>query len=147
MVVLHRELIAVVLLMRLSVSAFGGANQSKVIVDLHAPREAIRAALLHYTPIGSKASEVLKFIASRLDRSGNSPLKIDNEPATGRAAEGSNRRGVRTIRVYLGEYFQHPGAVFLSAPMIMRKQVSAQWALDEHDHLIDIFVDKGTGVY
>ena len=135
------------LLVRMSVAAFGDASESAVVVDLHAHPVAIRAALLRYTPIGSKASEVLKFIATRLERPRDLPLKIDNGPATGRAAEGSNRRGVRTIRVYLGEYYQHPGAVFLSAPMIMRKQVSAQWAFDEHDRLINVFVDKRTRVY
>jgi hypothetical protein len=31
--------------------------------------------------------------------------------------------------------------------MIMRRQVNAQWAFDENDRLIDIFVDKRTGVY
>ena len=31
--------------------------------------------------------------------------------------------------------------------MIMRREVSAQWAFNEHDRLIDIFVDKRTGVY
>jgi hypothetical protein len=145
--ILRWELIAIVLLMRANATVLGGANESKVILDLHAHPAEIRMILLRYTPIGSKAPDVLKFIAMRLERSGDPPLKIDNEPATGRAAEGSHERGVRTIHVYLGEYYRHPGAVFLSAPLIMRRQVSAQWAFDERDRLIDIFVDKRTGVY
>jgi hypothetical protein len=145
--VLQRELIAIVLLTRISVTAFGGPSESKTIVDLHAHASEIRMVLLRHTPIGSKAADVLKFIAMRLERPGDAPLKIDDGPALGPAAEGSHRRGVRTIRVYLGEYYQHLGAVFLSAPMIMHREVSAQWAFDEHDRLIDIFVDKRTGVY
>jgi hypothetical protein len=147
MMVLRWELIAIALFMRLSLAAFGDANESRVVVDLHADPAEIRMVLLRYTPIGSEAEDVLKFVAKRLERSGDAPLKIDNGPATGPGAEGSQRRGVRTIRVYLGEYYQHLGAIFLSAPMIMRKQVSAQWAFDEHARLIDIFVDKRTAVY
>ena len=145
--ILRRELVVIALLVRLIVVAFGDSNESKVTLDLHAPAAQIRAVLLRYTPIGSKAADGLKFIATRLKRSDDAPLKIDNAPATSSAAEGSHRRGVRRIRVYLGEYYQHPGAVFLSAPMIMRKQVRAQWALDEHGRVIDIFVDKRTLVY
>jgi hypothetical protein len=145
--ILRRELVVIALLVRLIVVAFGEPNKTKVTLDLHAPAAEIRAVLLRHTPIESKAADVLKFIATRLERSGDAPLKIDNAPATGSAAEASHRRGLRRIRVYLGEYYQHPGAVFLSAPMIMRKRVSAQWAFGEHDRLIDIFVDKRTFVY
>jgi hypothetical protein len=145
--VLRRELIIIALLMRASVAALGGANEPKVTLDLHAHAAEIRTVLLRCTPIESKATDVLKFIAIWLERSADAPLKIDNAPATGPAAEGSHRRGVRRIRVDLGEYYQHLGAVFLSAPMIVRKRVSAQWAFDEHDRLIDIFVDKRTLVY
>jgi hypothetical protein len=144
---LRWELIAVALLMRMIVAAFGEANESKVVVDLHARPAAIRTVLLRYTPAGSKTTDVLKFIAMRLARSEDAPVKIDNTPATGTAAEGSMRRGTRTIHVYLGGYYKHLGAVFLSAPMIARRQVSAQWAFDEHDRLIDIFIDKRTTVY
>jgi hypothetical protein len=145
--VLRWELVAIALLMRTVVALFGGANESKIVVDLHAHPAEIRMVLLRYTPIGSQAGDVLKFVAKRLERFGDAPLKIENGPATGLKAEGSARRGVRTIRVYLGEYYQHLGAIFLSAPMIMRKQVRAQWTLDEHDHLVDILVDKRTAVY
>ena len=145
--VLRRELIVIALLIRTSVAALGGANESKVTLDLHAPAAEIRTALLRYKPIRSKAADVLKFIATRLERSGDAPLKIETGPATAPAGEGSHRRGVRRIRVYLGEYYQNLGAIFLSAPMIMRKQVSAQWAFDEHGRLVDIFVDKRTAVY
>jgi hypothetical protein len=145
--ILRRDLVVIALLVRLIVVVFGAPNETKVTLDLHAPAAEIRAVLLRYTPIGSKAADVLKFIATRLERFGDAPLKIDNAPATGSAAEASHRRSVRRIRVYLGEYYQHPGAVFLSAPMIMRKRVSAQWAFGEHDRLIDIFVDKRTLVY
>jgi hypothetical protein len=29
----------------------------------------------------------------------------------------------------------------------MQREVSAQWAFDQQDHLIDIFVDKESAVY
>jgi hypothetical protein len=145
--VLRRELLAIALLMRVMASAFGGANESKVVVDLHAPRAEIRQALLRYTPIGSTVPEVLKFIGAHLVTSDNALPKVENGPATGPAAEGSRRRGAKTIRVYLGQYYDHPEVVFLTAPMIMRKEVSAQWAFDEHDRLIDVFVDKESRVY
>ena len=50
-------------------------------------------------------------------------------------------------RVFLGQYYDHPEIIFLTAPMLMQKEVSAQWAFDEHDRLIEIFVDKATEVY
>jgi hypothetical protein len=145
--IFRRELFAIALFMRMIAAAFGGASESKVAVDLHAPRAEIRAVLLRYTPVGSKAPDVLKFIATQLELSGSPPAKIDNGPATGPAAEKSQRRGAKTIRVYLGQYFDHPAIIFLSAPIIMRKEVSVQWAFDEHDRLIEIFVDKHGGVY
>ena len=143
---LRRKLLAIALLMRVT-AAFGGANEPKVVVDLHAHRAEVRQALLRYTPIGSKASQVLKFVAAQLVPSGSALPKIENGPATGPAADGSRRRGVKTIRVYLGQYYDHPEVVFLTAPMIMRKEVTAQWAFDERDRLVDVFVDKETGVY
>jgi hypothetical protein len=145
--VLQRELLAIALFMRMTIPAFGAANESKVVVDLHAHPAEIRAVLLHCTPIGSKAPDVLTFIAVQLESSGGVPPTIDNGPATGPAAEGSRRPGVRTVHVYLGQYYKNLGVVFLSSPMIMSREVSAQWAFDEHDHLIDIFIDKQTGVY
>jgi hypothetical protein len=145
--ILRRELVITALLVPLIGLAFGDPSDSKVTLDLHVPAAEIRAVLLRYTPIGSKAADVLNFVAARLERSNDEPVKIDNSPATGLAAAGSHRRGMRRIRAYLGEYYQQPGAVFLSAPMIMRKRVRAQWAFGEHDRLIDIFVDKRTSVY
>lgn len=145
--VLGREFLAIALLLRVTAAAFGSANESKVVVDLHASRAEIREVLLRYTPIGSKLSDALKFVATRLERAGGTSPKVSNGPASGRAAEGSRRRGVKTIRVNLGQYYYHPGVLFLSAPMIMQREVSAQWAFDQQDRLIDIFVDKESAVY
>ena len=39
------------------------------------------------------------------------------------------------------------GAVFLTAPMVVHEDVSARWLFDHHRRLIDIVVDKQTGVY
>ena len=81
--VLQRELIAIVLLTRMSVTAFAGPSESKIIVDLHAHVSEIRIVLLRHTPVGSKAADVLKFVAMRFERPGDAPLKIDDRPAMG----------------------------------------------------------------
>jgi hypothetical protein len=62
--------------MRMIVAALGGASESRVVVDLHAPRAEIRAVLPRYMPIGSKAPDVLKFTATQLELSGSPPAKI-----------------------------------------------------------------------
>jgi hypothetical protein len=82
-----------------------------------------------------------------LGHAGDAPITIQNEPATAPAAEESTKRGVKRIHVYLGQYYDHPEVVFLSAPLMVQKEVSAQWAFDQHDRLIQIFVDKKTGLY
>ncbi len=128
-------------------SSVAQANEADVIVDLRSHRADIRVALLHATPLRSNAREVLDFISKQLQRSENTPAAVTDKPADGPAAEGSNQRGVKTIRVYLGQYYDHPEVVFFSAPMVMQKEVSAQWAFDARDRLVDIFVDKTTSVY
>jgi hypothetical protein len=37
--------------------------------------------------------------------------------------------------------------MFLTAPMVVHEDVSAQWLFDHRDRLIDIVVDKQAGVY
>ena len=120
------------------------ASDPRVIVDLHAHRAEIRAALLQHTPIGSSTSDVVRFVSQQLQHPGAAPATVIAQPAAGAQ---SKRRGVKSIRVSLGQYYDHPEIVFLTAPLLMQKDVSAQWAFDEHDRLIDIFVDKNTGVY
>jgi hypothetical protein len=128
-------------LLLVSQPLLGQAEQRQVIVDLYAPRAEIREMLLKHTPVGSSIENVMEFISKQLQgyKSGS--------PITLRPAEPSRPRGAKTIRVYLGQYYKHLGAVFLTAPMIVHEEVSAQWWFDRHDRLIDIVVDKQTRVY
>jgi hypothetical protein len=144
---MRRDLLAIAFFIQIISPAFGGSNEAKITADLHAHRAEIRELLLRHTPIGSKAGDVLKFVATELKRSGSALPKIENGPATGPAAKGSRLCGVKKIRVYLGQYYDHPEIIFLTAPMLTQKEVSAQWAFDEHDRLLEIFVDKATKVY
>lgn len=119
----------------------GEVNEPR-LVDLYAPRSEIRAVLLKRTPVGSSIKEVEEFISRQLQRSGDVSA-VTVQPAQ----DVSKPRVAKTIRVYLGQYYKHLGAVFLTAPMIVRKEVTAQWWFDRHDRLIEISVDKRTGVY
>ena len=53
----------------------------------------------------------------------------------------------KAIRVYLGHYYKHLGSIFLTAPMVVRERVIAQWWFDRHGRLIDIAVDQQASVY
>lgn len=126
-----------------SCAAVADTNPPRLIVDVYAPSAAIRAQLLQQTPPGSSIQEVMSFIANRLQRSRNGVAKIRVEPA--RIA--SQPRVAETIHIYLGQYYKHLGAVFLTAPMVVHEDVSASWLFDRHHRLIDIVVQKQTGVY
>lgn len=124
-------------------SAVADTNPPRVIVDIYAPRAAIRAELLQQTPPGSSIENVISFISNRLQRTRSGVAKISVEPAN----LASQPRVAKTIHVYLGQYYKHLGAVFLTAPMVVHEEVSAGWLFDRDGRLIDIVVDKQTGVY
>ena len=117
--------------------------QRRVILDLHAPRAEIRAALLKYTPTGSSIEYVVGFISKRLERSKSDPAAIRVQPAR----IPSQPLTAKTIHVYLGQYYKHIGAVFLTAPMVVHEDVSASWLFDRNGRLMDIVVDKQDRVY
>jgi hypothetical protein len=123
--------------------AVADTNPPPAIVDIHAPRAEIRAELLQQTPPGSSTEDVMSFISNRLQRSRSGVTEITVEPAN----ISSQPRVAKTIRVYLGQYYKHLGAVFLTAPMVVNEDVNARWLFDRHRRLIDIVVDKQTGVY
>jgi hypothetical protein len=120
----------------------GKAERRRVIVDLYAPRAEIRETLLKHTPAGSSIENVVEFISKQLEG-----FRDVSEITARSARDASQPRAAKTIRVYLGQYYKYLGAVFLTAPMIVHEEVSAQWWFDRHDRLIDIVVDKPTGVY
>jgi hypothetical protein len=118
------------------------AKQRRVIVDLYAPRAEIRGMLLKHMPIGSSIEYVVEFISKQLERS------EDVSAITVRPVNDASRPdAAKTIRVYLGQYYKHLGAIFLTAPMMVHEEVTAQWWFDRHDRLIDIVVDKRAVVY
>jgi hypothetical protein len=48
----------------------------------------------------------------------------------------------KTIRAYLGRYYKHLGAVFLTVAMVVCEQVTALWLFDRSGRLTDIVADK-----
>lgn len=124
-------------------AALADTNPPQVIVDIYAPRAAIRAELLQHTPPGSSIEYVISFISNRLQLTRSGVAKISVEPDN----IPSQPRVAKSIHVYLGQYYKHLGAVFLTAPMVVHEDVSASWLFDRHHRLIDIVVDKQTGVY
>jgi len=122
--------------------AISEPKESPVIVDLHAHRGEIRAALLQRMPLGSNVKSVLDFISKQVQQNGGAspvtvePVKDDSEP-----------HAAKSVRPYLGQYYDHPEVVFLSAPLLMQKQVTAQWLFDSHDRLINVVVEKKNGIY
>jgi hypothetical protein len=115
----------------------------RVIINLDAPRAAIRAALLQQTPRGSSIEYVTGFISNRLQRTGSGLARIKVEPAS----ILPQPRAAQVIHVYLGQYYKHLGAVFLTAPMIVHEDVTAHWLFDSDGRLTDIAVDKQARVY
>jgi hypothetical protein len=140
---MYRAILAILFSIAAISPVFGGDKA----VDLHARRAEIRQFLLRHTPIGSTMNDVLTFVNAELKRSGAGPPKVENGPATGPVTKESPLRGVTHLRVFLGQYYDHPEVIFLTAPMLMQKEVTAQWAFDEHKKLIEIFVDKATEIY
>ena len=122
-------------------AALADKNPPPVIIDIHAPRAAIRAELLQQTPPGSTIEYVNSFVSDQLQCTPGGVAEISVEPPN------VVPRAAKIIQIHLGQYYKHLGAVFLTAPMIVHEDVSAHWLFDHHGRLIDIVVDKQTGVY
>jgi len=93
------------------------------------PDWSIRAHLLRETPKGSTYSTVLNYVKKQgwsvAEQSGGYEIpKFGQVPA--------RVVGKRTIKAYLGGYRGLPWHV----------DVDCFWAFDDHDKLIDVFVDK-----
>lgn len=122
-----------------------GAEPEVVIVDLRSHRSEIRAVLLKHTPLKSDTREVVEFISRHLQHNENASVTVVDGPPPVTAE--LKQRSAKFIRVYLGQYYDHPEVVFLAAPVLMQKEVCAIWIFDQQNRLIDIFVDKTTGTY
>ncbi len=122
-------------------AALADTNPSPVIINIHAPRAAIRTELLQQTPPGSSIEYVNSFVSDRLQRTPGGVAEISLEPPN------AVPRAAKIIQIYLGQYYKHLGAVFLTAPMVVHENVSARWLFDRRSRLIDIVVDKQAGVY
>jgi hypothetical protein len=146
---IRAQLFAVVLLVLL-IARLGfsdGQPAQSLTLDLHAPRAELRNELLGFTPTGSKLSDVLDFIKAHLGGADHSaPQVIEPSPGTDKDAV-ARKPAKKTIQLFLGRYYDQPGVIFLTAPLVMQKEVSVQWIFDEHDLLNDIVVDKRTEVY
>lgn len=110
-------------------------------------RTEIRAALLKSTPPGTKAENVLRFIEKLLLKQGERAPKLESEPAQTDAVVDSSKKGVKSIRYFLGAYLDNPALITLAAPLLLEKEVTVQWAFDKDGRLIDIFVEKRTVTY
>lgn len=88
----------------------------------------------------------MTFIRKALVSDGENPPPLENHPAQGAAAD-SPRKGSKSIRYKLGSYIDNPATLILTMPMLLEKEVIVQWAFDEHNRLIEIFVDKQTATY
>ena len=116
-------------------------------INVQKHRAEIRTALLRHTALGSSPQNVLAFIKNRLLQKDDALPLLENHPAVGATAGQSNRRGTKSIQLELGRYLAHPEVIFLAAPIMMEEEVTAQWAFDAHDRLIEIFVDKKSALY
>ena len=122
--------------------AISGTKDSSVIVDLRAHRGEIQAVLIQRTPLGSSVKSVLDFISKQLQQNGGAS-SVRVEPVK----DGSEPRATKSVRAYLGQYYDHPEVVFLSAPLLMQREVTAQWLFDSHDRLINVVVVTGADTH
>jgi len=90
---------------------------------------------------------VLRIIKKNFQTEDGQTAHLENHSVPTEAVANSGRCGVKSIQLHVGDYFYNPAVIFLSAPMILRKEVTADWAFDKDDRLIEIFVDKKTVTY
>jgi len=136
------RLAVVVVVLAISLPAL--AQQSSP-VNPQDSRAQIRAALLAQTPIGSSITRVEDFIRANLLPKDAPMPPVEGYLSGDLAARVQN--GAKYIRVELGHYFANSGAIFLTAPMMQQKQVTALWTFDDHDRLLDVHVGKAVKTY
>jgi len=90
---------------------------------------------------------VLRIIKKDLQKEGDPTLRLENHSVQTEGAANSAKCGVKSIHLRLGDYIYTPAVIFLSAPMPLQKEVTADWAFNKDDRLIELFVDKKTATY
>jgi hypothetical protein len=140
---LLRILLAALLVTAFRLPAQTGEQKKPLELEPADHRAAIRAELLKRTPPGSTTDQVLHFIHESLESQGDEHRPVvANHGATGPATEGSDKKGVRSIKIFLGDYVASAALMALPIPVPAMMGVTAQWAFDKDGKLIDIFVDK-----
>ena len=118
------------------------ADNTPVEITPRDRRVEIRAKLLKYTPLGSSSKEVVAFIKTRLLKKGDPDPVIENHGATGPSAKDSSNKGVKSIKLNLADYIPNPFLLTLSPPMPFHESLTAQWAFDKNDKLVELFLDR-----
>lgn len=114
-------------------------------IEAREPRAQIRAEILKQAKLGSNQENVLKFISQSFKPKKDTPLpKLVNHPAVGPTAKDSDKKGVQSIRLVLGQYFASPALLLLEIPMVAYTTTTVQWAFSKEGKLIEVFVDKDT---
>ena len=114
-------------------------------IEAREPRTQIRAEILKGTKFGSSPDDVLKFISKNFKPKKDTPApRVRNHPAVGPTAEGSDKKGVQSIRLILGHYLARPALLMQQIPIVARTTTAVQWAFNKDGKLIEVFVDKDT---
>ena len=116
-------------------------------IELSEHRAQIRTTLLRQTPLGLTPAEVQKFITTKLLSRDSPAPALEPHGAAGESAAQSAKKGVKSIRVDLGQYIDNPAVILFTAPLLNEKEVTVEWAFDAHDRLIEVFVDKKNVIY
>jgi len=137
-----RKLLLSCLLALGAVTPAPAANNASVEINHRDTRAEIRTQLLKYTPVGCSSKEVVAFLKTRLLKKGDPEPIIRNHGATGPSAEASSTKGVKSIKLDLGDYLESPILLTLSPPLPFREALMAQWAFDANDKLVGLFLDR-----
>ena len=144
---MQMKYIGAIVLLTVSVVAVTGQRAERPLIDPVEHRSEIRAILLKQTPLGSNLADVQRFIGLNFAQSVADAAKIQPHGAEGELAANSPNKGVKSLQISLGAYIENPGTIFLTAPLLNEKTVTAQWAFDKNNRLVEIFVDKTTTTY
>jgi hypothetical protein len=102
----------------LAISPVFAADPEPAKIEAREPRVQIRTEILKGTKLGSSPEDVLKFISKSFQPKKDTPApKLTNHPAVGPTAQGSDKKGVRSIRLILGHYLTSPALLLLEVPL------------------------------